>query len=291
MAKYRALIIAGGAFFALARAAGAADLLPPPPALEPPPPAAMEFNGWYLRGDVGIGISANTPNLSQLARPAAGRIAQRLLHRRADRTSSTIRRSPPRGSSISASAISSTTGSAPTSPANTAADRTSSRSYVLNDPTNTGTRQSDPVAGLLSRRPLVVGRPGQRLRRFGHVVRHYALCRRRRRLRAQHAVRPDRSGPVYLSAPDRRRRPSGGYFGDDSQVELRLGADGRPDFDVTQNLKLDLGYRYLDLGKFSSGALALLERHRRRRRLGHSYGRSSRRTTSPTTTSASACAG
>jgi opacity protein-like surface antigen len=59
MAKYRALIIAGGAFFALARAAAAADLLPPPPALEPPLPAAYEFNGWYLRGDLGIGIATS----------------------------------------------------------------------------------------------------------------------------------------------------------------------------------------------------------------------------------------
>lgn len=63
MAKFKALILAGGAFFALARAAVAADLLPPAPALEPLPPAMAEFNGWYLRGDVGIGVNAATPNL------------------------------------------------------------------------------------------------------------------------------------------------------------------------------------------------------------------------------------
>jgi opacity protein-like surface antigen len=72
MAKYKALIIAGGALFALARSAGAADLLPPSPALEPPPPAPMEFNGWYLRGDVGLGVNANTPKFQSTPSPTAG---------------------------------------------------------------------------------------------------------------------------------------------------------------------------------------------------------------------------
>ena len=35
-------------------------------------------------------------------------------------------------------------------------------------------------------------------------------------------------------------------------------------FDVTQNLKLDLGYRYLDYGKFTSGASHCLTSARRR---------------------------
>jgi opacity protein-like surface antigen len=33
----------------------AADLLPPPP--EPPPPPPVEFSGWYLRGDIGVGAT------------------------------------------------------------------------------------------------------------------------------------------------------------------------------------------------------------------------------------------
>ena len=38
--------------------AGAADMLPPPPPLDPPPlrgSVMPEFSGWYLRGDVGVG--------------------------------------------------------------------------------------------------------------------------------------------------------------------------------------------------------------------------------------------
>jgi opacity protein-like surface antigen len=50
-ATARALTIAAGVFAPCL--ASAADLLPPPP---PPPPPPMEFaGGWYLRGDVGAG--------------------------------------------------------------------------------------------------------------------------------------------------------------------------------------------------------------------------------------------
>jgi opacity protein-like surface antigen len=38
--------------------ANAADLaLPPPPPMEAPPPPPPQFGGWYLRGDVGVGIN------------------------------------------------------------------------------------------------------------------------------------------------------------------------------------------------------------------------------------------
>jgi opacity protein-like surface antigen len=45
-----ATLVASGASFA----ANAADLLPPPPPIEAPYPAP-DFGGWYLRGDVGVG--------------------------------------------------------------------------------------------------------------------------------------------------------------------------------------------------------------------------------------------
>jgi opacity protein-like surface antigen len=65
MAKLKVLMLAGGALIALGHAAVAADLLPPAPALEPLPSPAAEFSGWYLRGDVGIGANASSPNLKQ----------------------------------------------------------------------------------------------------------------------------------------------------------------------------------------------------------------------------------
>jgi opacity protein-like surface antigen len=49
-ALFMAAAVASGASFA----ANAADLLPPPPPIEAPMPAP-EFGGWYLRGDAGVG--------------------------------------------------------------------------------------------------------------------------------------------------------------------------------------------------------------------------------------------
>ncbi len=49
-ALFLATIVASGASFA----ANAADLLPPPPPIEAPMPPP-DFGGWYLRGDVGVG--------------------------------------------------------------------------------------------------------------------------------------------------------------------------------------------------------------------------------------------
>lgn len=55
MGKLR-LLAAAGAFALSVSASAAADLGPPPVHLPPPPPIAGDFGGWYLRGDVGVGI-------------------------------------------------------------------------------------------------------------------------------------------------------------------------------------------------------------------------------------------
>lgn len=56
MKSLKSFALAGGLMLGAAFAANAADL-PPPPPLEPHAPAAYasEFSGWYLRGDVGVG--------------------------------------------------------------------------------------------------------------------------------------------------------------------------------------------------------------------------------------------
>jgi opacity protein-like surface antigen len=61
MGSLKALTLAGGVALLATTAARAADLPPPPPP-EPVPMAApaAEFNGWYLRGDVGVGASQAT---------------------------------------------------------------------------------------------------------------------------------------------------------------------------------------------------------------------------------------
>ena len=69
MVSVKALISAGAAAM-VSTAACAADLgLPPPPYQYQPPVAVVEQGGWYLRGDVGVGMQS----FSQFdLEPAAG---------------------------------------------------------------------------------------------------------------------------------------------------------------------------------------------------------------------------
>ncbi len=55
MGRHYALLLAA-AFVGVGASAQAADLLPPPPPIEAPPPPP-DFGGWYLRGDVGVGAT------------------------------------------------------------------------------------------------------------------------------------------------------------------------------------------------------------------------------------------
>jgi opacity protein-like surface antigen len=65
MGSLKALFIASGVIVGMTGLAQAADLLPPPPPMEPAP--IQEFSGWYLRGDVGMAI--NTSNVSVSTNP------------------------------------------------------------------------------------------------------------------------------------------------------------------------------------------------------------------------------
>lgn len=56
MGSLKALTLAGGVAAAAATAAHAADLPPPPPPAPVLAPVA-EYSGWYLRGDVGLGFN------------------------------------------------------------------------------------------------------------------------------------------------------------------------------------------------------------------------------------------
>ncbi len=60
MGSTKALLLAGVVALASAGAAQAADLPPPPQFV--PPPEVVDTTGWYLRGDVGVGI-ASSPDI------------------------------------------------------------------------------------------------------------------------------------------------------------------------------------------------------------------------------------
>ena len=59
MGSIKALTMAGVVAFGAIAPAAAADLLPPPPVVEAPMVSVVDTSGWYLRGDVGVGITTN----------------------------------------------------------------------------------------------------------------------------------------------------------------------------------------------------------------------------------------
>jgi len=85
MASVKAIFSAGVIFLSAFSGAQAADLLPPPPPEpEPVEPAAFtpSFDGWYIRGDVGVGIdqlsdarSTFSPNSFGNQAPAVSRVS------------------------------------------------------------------------------------------------------------------------------------------------------------------------------------------------------------------------
>ncbi len=249
MAKLKALILAGGAVLALARAAAAADLLPPAPALEPLPPTMAEFNGWYLRGDVGLGANATTPNLVNTPNPLPG--------------------TNPGGFAYSAAAwqaFNNTTLSASgmfdvgvgyqfnhwlrgdVTLEYRGGGHLQSL-YTLNDPTPPTTQYADfyradtsSLVGLVNAyvdvgtwygvTPFVGAGVGFARNTISGFT--------------------DQGFGYYNSAAV-SLGPAGGYFGNGTSNNFAWALMTGLDFNVTQNLKLELGYRYLDMGKITTG--------------------------------------
>jgi opacity protein-like surface antigen len=253
MAKYRALIIAGGAFFALVRSAGAADLLPPPPALEPPPPAALEFNGWYLRGDVGLGVNATKPSLAVSPNPLA--IGGYSAAATNDFYNPTLSSSGIFDVGFGYQFNSWIRGDITEEYRGGAHFQTLE---VLNDSGATPKIQyADFYRGDLSSwvtmfngyadlgtwygvTPYVGGGLGFAYNKLsGFTDSGYAS--------------DASTGGVPV--------PAGGYSSDGGKWNFAWGLMAGLSFDVTQNLKLDLGYRYLDYGKFTSGLSHCLSAH------------------------------
>jgi len=253
MAKFRALLLAGGAIFALARAAVAADLLPPAPAIEPPPPP-VEFSGWYLRGDVGIGVSANSPNLYNSPDPIAtaapgyylGTPTQAFYN---STISAAMNFDVGVGYQLNNWFRFDVTGEY----------RGGSHFqslYVLNDAANINTGNPTQIAdfyrgNISSWVGLVNGYVdlGTWWGMTPYVGAGVGLASNTLSgMTDQGIVSYTVTGPVVTAGP------SGGYFSDGSKTNFAWALMTGLDFDVTQNLKLELGYRYLDLGQYTSGA-------------------------------------
>lgn len=64
MGNIKALLIASISAIAAITGARAADMLPPPVHMPQPAYVPVEFSGWYLRGDVGVGIAGSADHTS-----------------------------------------------------------------------------------------------------------------------------------------------------------------------------------------------------------------------------------
>jgi opacity protein-like surface antigen len=252
MASLKALTLASVAVLALTRFATAADLLPPPPMPEPPAPVA-EFSGWYLRGDIGMAVNANTPNLVASPDPLPGGYATGANE---SFTNTSISSSELADVGVGYQFNTWLRGDI------TAEYRDGGHFqslYTLNNP-------NTPAGGI------------SQLSDFyrGNVSSAVGLANVYADLGTWYGITPFVGGGVGVAynrlygmtdqgqatifqgggcTPGTQycTSPAGGYFSDHSQANFAWALMAGLDFNVTQNLKLELGYRYLNMGKMSSG--------------------------------------
>jgi opacity protein-like surface antigen len=256
MASLKALTLASVAVLALTRFASAADLLPPPPMPEPPPPVA-EFSGWYLRGDIGMAVNASTPSLENSPDPLAGGFYQSGASQSFNNTT------------ISASELADVgvgyqfnnwlrgdiTGEY--------RDGGHFQSlYSLNNP-NAGQGQTSQLLDFYRANtssavalanvyadlgtwygmtPFVGGGVGVAYNRLSGMTDQGQV--------STASTCFNNVGAAYACYPT---GPSGGFFSNGATTNFAWALMAGVDFNITPNLKLELGYRYLNMGKISSG--------------------------------------
>ncbi len=257
MARIKALILASGAVLGLASSAFAADLLPPPPAIEPAPPMASSElgGGWYLRGDLGVGVSAQRPSfvdsVNNLAGTNPGGVAYSAGAFEAFNNSS-LSESTFVDFGIGYQMTSWLRGDV------TAEYRGGGHMqslYTLNDPGNATTGSTQYADFYRANTSSIVG-----------LVNIYAD------LGSWNGITPYVGGGVGVAhnmvsgftdqgfgyytpvaGVTKALGSSGGFFEDKSKTNFAWALMAGLGLDITQNVKLDLGYRYLNMGKMQTG--------------------------------------
>jgi opacity protein-like surface antigen len=240
MADLKALFLVGGALVAMTSLSHAADLLPPAPAIEPPPPAIQEFSGWYLRGDVGLAIQTGTLTNSISPNPLVGAPA--------DAFNSFY------NPSMSGSALFDV-----------------GVGYQINNWFRvdvTGEYRGGSHFQTLEQ----VAIPSQNYQNAnfyrGNVSSFIGMINGYVDLGTWWCVTPFVGAGVGVAANNLSGLtdtgftypgnglgfPVGGYFSDNTTTSLAWALMAGLDFDVSKNLKLELGYRFLDYGTLKSGA-------------------------------------
>jgi opacity protein-like surface antigen len=251
MASLKALTLASVAVLALTRFANAADLLPPPPMPEPPPPVA-EFSGWYLRGDVGVAANFSVPSLGISPDPVAAGQASGFLDGNANNSFN--------NSTLSSSALFDV-----------------GVGYQVNNWFRADLTGEFRGGGeLQSLETLNDFNLNGNQKQFADFYRAntssaIGLVNAYADLGTWYGVTPFVGAGVGVaynrlsgftdtgfSSQNGAIFPTGGYAADHSTTNFAWALMAGLDFNVTQNLKLELGYRYLNYGNFTSSAINCL---------------------------------
>lgn len=241
MAAPKAFALACAAVFALCGAAFAVDL-PPAPSLEAPEePGAPQFNGWYLRGDIGIGLEATGPDLIYSPDPLSSGAFSAAAYQNFKGTSI----SPSGLADIGAGYQVNSWFRGDITLEYRGGGNFQSR-YTLNDPA-TKTQFVDFYRGNVSSAVAMINgyvSPGTwygftPFVGVGIGFAHNSLY-----------GMTDQAMTTIVGGPTGR---AGRYFGAGSTNNFAWGVMAGLDFNVSENLKLELGYRYLDRGKIGSG--------------------------------------
>ncbi|HEY4925832.1 MAG TPA: porin family protein [Roseiarcus sp.] len=237
MGSLKALFLVSGAVIGMTTLARAADLLPPPPPMEPAP---LEYSGWYLRGDVGVGVQTGNINLNLSPNPLIGLPA--------DAFNSFY------NPSISAAALFDV-----------------GVGYQINNWLRFDVT-AEYRGGSHFQALEQVGIPSQSTQ-FADFYRadvssFIGLFNGYVDIGTWYGVTPfvgagvgfannhlsglTDTGFAYIG-PGANGSPTGGYSSDGSKTSFAWALMTGVDFNVTQNLKLELGYRFLDYGALKSG--------------------------------------
>lgn len=272
MGSFRALTLAGVFALGAASVAAAADMPYPPPMPAPAPVVIEEFSGWYLRGDIGVGINSN-PKLSTSPNPlnangnfcdAGGRgncysgVTYNDYRYFGQRLSMSTFAALGVGYQLNNWLRFDVTGEYRGGAQLTAVDQlleTGTYTYI------------DPATGAVGFGPTGYARP---LRNFykGHVSSFVAMVNGYVDLGTWHGFTPFIGAGIGIAhnrlsgltdqgfsynSLNGVGSPTGGYWSDGKKTNVAWALMAGIGYSITPNLKLELGYRYMNLGKIQSG--------------------------------------
>ncbi|MBL8587469.1 MAG: porin family protein, partial [Methylobacteriaceae bacterium] len=274
MGSLKALTLAGGVALAASTVARAADLPPPPPP-EPAPIVAADFGGWYLRGDVGIGMHVGRPALRTTPDPLAtgafngcdgaggtGNCYTGATYGAYNFLNPNISRSTFVGLGVGYQLNHWLRADA------TLEFRGGAHLQAVDQLLETGTYTFVNADGTIGFGPAAYSRP---LRNFyrGSVSSIVAMINGYVDLGTWHGVTPYVGVGVGLArntisgltdqgfsynSLNGVGSPTGGFWTDGHKTNFAWALMAGLGYSVSSNLKLELGYRYMNLGKMTSGA-------------------------------------